>query len=440
MSEEQLPIVALMRFGDKTKEDVIAEMRGIMANVPPKDAETIKLGAAGLKSFGADFEPVFREWSAPYGRWKAKQLFHKVRPDPDALEELFDRQFAAEERRNPFVPLDRDAIQKMPPPNDRVKGVFPVEGLGAIYGRSGTAKSFLVQDLGCAIAEGRPWFGHRTKQGPVAHAVLEGAGAIPARVRAWEAHNGRNFPSNFRIVTQPLFLTSELALQQFAAVCPPGCTIFIDTLNRATPGLDENSGKDMGVIIAAASRLQQLVGGLVILVSHTGKDAEKGLRGHSSLFAALDGAIAVNRTEAGRSIKIDKVKDGADGSEFDFRLEVVTIGEDEDGDNITSCVVIPKVSDQIFSAKIEKSPRVEYRFAMQMFISMLEKYRRQYREVLESKAHIEFAKHPENNGVAAEAFLKAKELLLADGDIVVIKEPGQPPSKARNVIRRKDGS
>lgn len=440
MSEEQLPIIALMRFGDKTKEDMAAEMRGVMANVPPKDAETVKLGAAGLKSCGAEFETVFREWSAPFGRWKAKHIFNKARPDPDALEELFDRQIATEQRQNRFLPLDRDAIQKMPPPNDRVKGVLPIEGLGAIYGRSGTAKGFLVEDMGCAIAEGRPWFGHRTKQGPVLHVVLEGASAIPARVRAWEAHNNRAFPDNFRIVTQPFVLTSEQDVQQLAAICPPGCTIFIDTLNRATPGHDENSGKDMGVIIAAASRLQLLVGGLVILVSHTGKDAEKGLRGHSSLFAALDGAIAVNRTEAGRSIKIDKVKDGADGSEFEFRLEVVTIGTDEDGDNITSCVVIPKVTDHIFSGSIEKSPRVEFRFAMQMFISMLEKYRRQYREVLESKAHIEFAKHPENNNVTAEAFLKAKELLLADGDIVVIKEPGQPKSKARNVLRRKDGS
>lgn len=178
----QVPVIALMRFGDKSKEDVIAEMRGIMASVPPKDAEAVKLGAAGLKSLGADFEPVFREWSAPYGRWKAKQLFNKVRPDPDALEELLDRCDGEEQQQNRFVPLDRDAIQKMPPPKDRVKGVLPIEGLGAIYGRSGSAKGFLVEEMGCAIAEGRDFFGHRTKQGPVLHVVLEGASAVPARV------------------------------------------------------------------------------------------------------------------------------------------------------------------------------------------------------------------------------------------------------------------
>ncbi|GAB1379756.1 AAA family ATPase [Pararhodobacter aggregans] len=362
--EAQLPVIALMRFDDKSKEDVIAEMRGIMANVLPKDAEAVKQGAAALKSLGAEAEPVFRDWSALYGRWKAKQLFKKVRPDPDALEELFDRQTAAEEQQSRFVPLDRDAIQKMQPPRDRVKDVLPIEGLAAIYGKSGSAKGFLVEDMGYAIAEGRPWFGHRTKQGPVLHVVLEGASAVPARVRAWEAHNGRPFPPNFRIVTQPFVLTSEQDVQQLAAICPPGCTIFIDTLNRATPRLDENSGKDMGVIIAAASRMQRLVGGLVILVSHTGKDAEKGLRGHSSLFAALDGAIAVSRTEVGRSIKIDKVKDGADCSEFEFQLEVVTIGKDHDGDTITSSVVVAKINDTLPKSKAAISPRIEYRFAM----------------------------------------------------------------------------
>ena len=51
----------------------------------------------------------------------------------------------------------------------------------------------------------------------------------------------------------------------------------------------------MGQIIAAAKELQTFVGGLVVLVHHTGKDASKGLRGHSSLQAALDAAIEVRR-------------------------------------------------------------------------------------------------------------------------------------------------
>ena len=72
---------------------------------------------------------------------------------------------------------------------------------------------------------------------------------------------------------------------------PPGAVVFLDTLNRAAPTADENSSKDMGEILSAAKLLQSLINGLVVLVHHTGKDATKGLRGHSSLFAALDAAV-----------------------------------------------------------------------------------------------------------------------------------------------------
>jgi putative DNA primase/helicase len=115
--------------------------------------------------------------------------------------------------------------------------------------------------------------------------------------------------------------------------------IFIDTLNRAAPGLDENSSQDMGRVLAGMKRLQELTGGLVLIVHHTGKDASKGLRGHSSLFAALDGAIEVERSATGRCWSAAKVKDGEDGKQIAFRLHVVDLGKDADGDPMNSCAV-----------------------------------------------------------------------------------------------------
>src|SRR5690606_31022552 len=72
--------------------------------------------------------------------------------------------------------------------------------------------------------------------------------------------------------------------------------VIIDTLNRAAPGMDENSSVDMGHAIHAAKLIQQGLGGLVLLVHHSGKDAAKGMRGHSSLYAALDAASEVKRS------------------------------------------------------------------------------------------------------------------------------------------------
>jgi len=76
-------------------------------------------------------------------------------------------------------------------------------------------------------------------------------------------------------------------------------------------------------------------------VHHTGKDSTKGLRGHSSLYAALDGAIEVTATDTRRAWSVAKSKDDVTGDAHPFKLEIVTVGIDEDGDEITSCVAVP---------------------------------------------------------------------------------------------------
>lgn len=101
----------------------------------------------------------------------------------------------------------------------------------------------------------------------------------------------------------------------------------------------------MGDIISAAKVLQAIFGGLVLLVHHSGKDQAKGLRGHSSLTAALDAAIEVIRNDDRRSWRIAKSKDDSDSATHFFRLDVVEIAKHDDGEPITSCVVVPDKAD-----------------------------------------------------------------------------------------------
>ena len=169
--------------------------------------------------------------------------------------------------------------------------------------------------------------------------MLEGQGGLANRKRAWERANKRPLPSALKVVIDPFQLTEEQDLADFTAVIPEGATIFIDTLNRAAPTSDENVSKDMGTIIQAAETLQRSNGGLVIIVHHTGKDASRGMRGHSSLFAAMDAAIEVVRTDNGRQWQVAKSKDGEDGTEVAFKLVVHALGKDSDGEEITSCSV-----------------------------------------------------------------------------------------------------
>lgn len=225
-----------------------------------------------------------------------------------------------------------------------VRGVLPEEGLTALYGASGSGKSFLVLDMGCAVAAGdKYWFGRRIIQAPVTYVCLEGEVGMGKRVKAWCSYFKRPLPDALRFMTQPFDLlsddVSELA-KAVIAVGGAGGLVIIDTLNRAAPGADENSSVDMGNIIASAKKLQNLIGGLILLVHHTGKDVTKGLRGHSSLYASLDGAIEVIKTDRRREWSVAKSKDDVTGDSSPFRLEVVNVGFDDEGDEITSCVSV----------------------------------------------------------------------------------------------------
>lgn len=223
----------------------------------------------------------------------------------------------------------------------RVKGVIPEQGIGAIYGPSGSAKTFLALDMAICIANGADWFGYRVKRCPVVYICLEGEGGLSVRLGAYSTKGA--IPRNLHFLDQPLnLLDSKDVVDLIKAILDRGATqglVIIDTLNRAAPGLDENSSVDMGKAISAAKTIQQSIGGLVLLVHHTGKDATKGMRGHSSLYAALDAAIEVRRSGDLREWSVAKAKDGADGMTHAFRLEVVKLDVDEDGDPVTSCVI-----------------------------------------------------------------------------------------------------
>lgn len=238
-----------------------------------------------------------------------------------------------------FKLLGSTHMQALPQLVWRVKGVLPAEGLAALYGPSASGKSFLALDMAAAIAQGSTWFGCRTHATTVVYVALEGEGGFKNRVTAWEREHSLPMPSALNFVMQPFKINDPQDVDDFASAVPKGSVIFIDTLNRSAPLADENSSRDMGEILEGAKRLQIAISGLVVLIHHTGKDVGKGLRGHSSLFAALDGAIQVERSVAARAWSIAKAKDGEDGGKFPFKLKFHALGNDADGDEISSCTV-----------------------------------------------------------------------------------------------------
>ena len=262
----------------------------------------------------------------------------------DALEALLSAPQAPGQR---FRLLGSADLRALPPLAWRVRGVLPAQGLASVFGPSGSGKSFLVLDMAAAIAEGAAWFGYRVKAAPVVYVPLEGQAGFRLRAAAWETRNRRALPGGLRLVLQPFKLTDpqdvpDLATAVLAA--GDGAVTILDTLNAAAPEADENASADMGRILEAAKELQRLTGGLVLVVHHTGKDASRGLRGHSSLFAALDAAVEVVRDGDRKEWRVAKAKDGKDGDAHAFRLDVVELGDDADGEPVTSCVVTPTES------------------------------------------------------------------------------------------------
>lgn len=234
-------------------------------------------------------------------------------------------------------------LKARPSPPWLVKDVLPPWGLGAIFGFSGSGKSFLQLDLAAALAEGRPWFGHFVQRARrIIIVYLEGADGIRRRVVAWEAHHGRPFPETVGFLSTSLNLGSSAQVQELAVEIRESGgadVVFIDTLARAMPGLDENSPAAMGTVIEHAGHLQTILAALVVLVSHTGKNESAGLRGHSSLHAALDASIQVSRDGRGRRWKLVKSKDGPEGIEHPFELQPVAVDLEEAHQG--SCVVVP---------------------------------------------------------------------------------------------------
>jgi hypothetical protein len=308
------------------------------------------LGWASGKQIARDWSQLCKNRYSAEGFEKDWDDFDPKHPNPIGIGSLYKRaiELGWQPPKQPPVQqpfsgkyklLSGKDLRTMPPVKWRLKGVFPYEGLAAMYGPSASGKSFLSFDAGVAISEGTDWFGIRTTKSTVVYVALEGESGFKNRVAAWELENKRTLPTNMFMVMQPFQFTNPTDVDALAASIPKDSVVIVDTLNRAAPTSDENSSKEMGEILQACKWLQGLIGGLVILVHHTGKDTTKGARGHSSLFAALDGAIEVEKTNDKRSWSIAKAKDGQDGKNFPFNLKVHNLGKDSDGDEITSCTI-----------------------------------------------------------------------------------------------------
>lgn len=253
--------------------------------------------------------------------------------------------FTPEEYTGRFPIMSLATSVVLQPGGWRIKNVLPDRGLAVLFGASGSGKTFIAIDMAYAIARGVAWRGNRTAKGRVLIVAAEGSRGMSKRLKAYADYYDLD-PNEVDIgllVVPPNFLLSEDVTDLAGAIAASGGAdvIIVDTMAQVTPGANENSSEDVGLALGNARALEDATEALIVMVDHSGKDASKGVRGWSGKRAAADAELEALKYENGtRELRITKMKDGDDGLKWGFRLEMVVVGTDADGDPITSCVAV----------------------------------------------------------------------------------------------------
>jgi hypothetical protein len=213
-----------------------------------------------------------------------------------------------------------------------LEGIFDENTIADVFGEPGSGKSVLVLMLSHHIATGKPWAGRDVTRSSVLYCALEGPTGTKRRVLAIRQALAADKHTPIRIIEGPLNLAKAASVQAVIDEAQrlarktgiPTRLIVIDTLAKAMAGSDENSGKDMGVVLSAADAIRRATGACVCLVHHSGKDANKGARGHSSLKGAVDHELQVTEKGGVRMLTGTKMRDDKRSTGIPYIVKEIT--------------------------------------------------------------------------------------------------------------------
>lgn len=189
-----------------------------------------------------------------------------------------------------FAWMDETQFVNMEPPQWLLKDIFTRDSIAMMYGPSGHYKSFIAMNLAAEVAQmGECSF----------YVAAEGIARMARKdYPAWKlAYAEERILPFYLVEDMPLadapedYTAFADSIRAKAAGRPVGI-IFIDTLNRAMLGLEENSAKDTAKVIQACLFLKKVFHCTVVVVHHTPKDGSDP-RGSSALYAGFDTVLKV---------------------------------------------------------------------------------------------------------------------------------------------------
>jgi hypothetical protein len=188
-------------------------------------------------------------------------------------------------------------LEDLPEVEWRVDGMLLDGSRAVVYGAPGTGKSFWAIDLGLSIATGVPFHGFGVRQGYVVYVVAEGVRGFKKRQKAWLIdHRRERLPDSWWVYPRAIQLHKPEEVRQLVEALKrlperPALIVF-DTLARCFVGGEENSAKELGMLLAGVEELVTDTTSLLI-VHHPGKDGN--LRGSSNLPGHVDTLIKITR-------------------------------------------------------------------------------------------------------------------------------------------------
>jgi len=240
-----------------------------------------------------------------------------------------------------------------------IHNTLPVGNLSVLYGAPGSGKTFMAMDMCMAVASGTRWRNDslKVKQGAVLYVACEGGAGLRKRFRGYAQQFNVNLDDiPLKVINaSPNLLDAATVnnLLYHASQIDNLQLIVIDTLSRSLIGGDENSSQDLGAYLDNCLHLYRELDAGVLLVHHSGKSKAAGMRGHSMLQGTAYAVLECEYAAAGRSVFIEKQKDGEAGQKYPFQLFPVSLGVNRDGDEITTCVV--QHMDQVTAPKMTKA-------------------------------------------------------------------------------------
>lgn len=225
-----------------------------------------------------------------------------------------------------------------------IDGLFDRGTLVLITGPQKTGKTFNVLDICAHIATGRPWCERDVAKGITIHFLGEGGGGVRRRLKALRQVKDIPLDAPMYVVpvTVDLFKSVadtkgiiEYALALAAKHGLPVQAIVFDTLARTMAGGDENTVKDMNVVVRHVDRIRAATGAAVFVVTHTGWGDKSRSRGSTALPGAIDGELLLGEGQ----IMFQNFREYEEPAPIFYSLKSVDLGTDAKGKPVSSAVV-----------------------------------------------------------------------------------------------------